>query len=165
MNVPNAAIRKSLLKLFAWAILLIGLAFAFLHVNRDFAGVIGGFAVLVALPATILSCVDASRVIRRADPASKNIRILGFALGLPQAVLGAMLLAYGLIYPYFGISDIVSDVAMGRSAIVPFVRTATAFFFLGVGYYYVREGLRLDKTRKEGKRKNQGRIRKFRRNR
>lgn len=148
MNVPDRAIRKALLKLLVWAALLIGLAIAFFYVDRDFAGVIGGIGVLVALPATILSCVDASRVIRRENPTSKQVQFLGFALGLPQAVLGVMLLAYGVVYPVFGIRDIVSELHAGRSAIVPFVRTVTALFFLGVGYYYVREVLRLDKNKK-----------------
>src|SRR5271154_1805102 len=123
MNVATPSIRRALLKLLVWAVLLVGLAFAFFHVDRDFAGVIGGIGVLVALPATILSCVDASRVIRQVDPTSKQVRFLGFALGLPQAVLGVMLLAYGVIYPFFGINDMVSDLALGRSGIVPFVRT------------------------------------------
>jgi hypothetical protein len=132
-----------------WAALLIGLAIAFFRVDRDFAGVIGGLGVLVAFPATILSAIDASRVIRRADPASKQVQILGFVLGVPQAVLGVILLVYGVIYPFFGIPDIVAELTAGRSAIAPFVRTVTAFLLFGVGYYYAREGLRLDKKNKQ----------------
>ena len=146
MNAPNATIRKGLIKLLASAAVLIGLILACIsRSNRDLVGIIGGIIVLLVLPATLLWGIDASRVIKREMPKNKSIRILGTLLGIPQAIMGTILIAFGLVGPFIGVRDFIAERAAGQSGIMPFIMTVTAIAFLIVGYYYVREGLGLGK--------------------
>lgn len=146
MNAPNATIRKALIKLLASAAVLIGLILACIsRSNRDLVGIIGGIIVLLVLPATLLWGIDASRVIKREMPKNKSVRILGTLLGIPQAIMGTILIAFGLVGPFIGVRDFIAERAADQSGIMPSIMTLTAIAFLIVGYYYVREGLGLGK--------------------
>jgi hypothetical protein len=78
-------------------------------------------------------------------PENKSVRILGALLGIPQAIMGTILIAFGIVGPFIGLRDFVTERAAGQSGIMPFLMTVTAVAFLIVGYYYVREGLGLGK--------------------
>lgn len=146
MATPNTGIRKALIKLLVAAAVLIGLILGcFSPIDRELVGIMAGFTILLAFPITVLLSVDASRIIKREMPRKKSVRILGVVLGIPQAVLGTILVAFGIVYPFIGIRDILADLSSGRSGIIPFLTTVTAILMLGVGYYYLREGLGLGK--------------------
>lgn len=148
MSAMPTTIRNALIRLLIASCALVGLAIGcFSNVDRGLVGIMGCLLVVVVLPATILMSVDASRAIKQGLPQHKSIRILGAVLGFPQAVLGTLLISFGLVYPFIGIRDLMRDLDAGRSGIGPFVTTVTAFLMLGVGYYYLREGLGLRKKK------------------
>ncbi|HYA39130.1 MAG TPA: hypothetical protein VEI74_12760 [Candidatus Methylomirabilis sp.] len=145
MIIVSAAIKKALVRLLVATMISAGLIYACFHVDHDLVGIVGGVLILLALPAVVLLSVDASRVIRREVPSNRSVKILGLVLAIPQAVMGVILIAFGIIYPLIGISEILADLAQGRSAVIPFVTTVTALVMLGLGYFYLREGLGLGK--------------------
>jgi hypothetical protein len=85
--------------------------------------------------------IDASRIIKAEKPTNKKIKLLGIFLAVPQAVMGVILVAFGVVFPFIGIDEIISNRAVGRSGVFPFLMTVTAIAFLVVGAYYLREGL------------------------
>jgi hypothetical protein len=145
-------IRKVLIKLLVASGAFIGLILGiFSDVDRGLVGIMGGILVVVVLPVTVLLMIDAARIIKTENPAHRSIRLLGAILGIPQAIMGTVLVAFGLIYPFFGIRDFVADIGAGRSGIIPFVATVTAIALLVVGYYYLREGLGLGLRNRKSK--------------
>jgi hypothetical protein len=135
-------VRNALLKLLGSLILFMSLLLGiFSSADRGMVGIMGGLLVVVVAPITILLSIDASRTIRQQSSGHRSLRLFGILLGIPQAVMGIVLIAFGLVYPFFGIRGIVEDVGSGRSGSLHLVTTVTALVLLFVGFHYLREGL------------------------
>lgn len=144
----NVSIKKSLIKLLVATIVLVWLVSeCFYQSDPGLVGVIAVGTAILPLPIVILLSIDASRVIKREISINKATRVLGALLGIPQAVLGILLMAIGIAYPFIGIRNIVVDISSGRLAIFPFVSTIIALMMLIIGYYYLREGLSFSKKK------------------
>jgi hypothetical protein len=136
--------RRALLKLLVAFMIFIGLLLGiFSKGDRGLVGIMGGLLVVVVLPVTVLLSIDASRIIKRETSESRSLRGFGVLLGIPQAIMGIVLVAFGLVYPFFGIRALLADSATGLPGFIDLVLTLTAFALLFVGYHYVREGLGL----------------------
>lgn len=142
MPNPNHSIRIALVKLLVGFAISVVLLILFFSVSRDFKGLVIVVDFLAFL-STILLSIDASRVIKRELRSGERLKILGAALGLPQVVLGIAMLGIGLVYPFFGVYEIYNDLLSGESVVFPLFGTILAFLMLGLGYYYLREGLGL----------------------
>lgn len=139
--MARSTIQSSLIRLLLGTIVLVLLISAcFTHIDQDLRAPIIVLVVVVAFPVTLLLGVDASRVIKREMPNHKKLRVLGRVLALPQAVLGTVLVAFSLIYPIFGIRQILNSAQRGGS-ILPAFGIAIAAFGFGLGVHYIREGL------------------------
>ncbi len=110
----------------------------FAPIDRSLLAILLGVIVLVAFPSTILLAIDAGRSIREERPSQRGLKILGTILALPQGVLGVSLMAFGLIYPYFGIASILHESSNGVFPFIPILRTIGALAMLGIGYFYLR---------------------------
>ena len=153
----STAIRRALIKLLVAVALLIAFVFCcFLNIEHNFVIILASITAFLGLPIVISLSIDASREIKREVPSDKRLRILGFVLGIPQAVNGAVLLVFGIVYPFFGIHDIVSNIYLHQSAILPLVRTVFALMMLYLGYHYLREGFSHDSKNDLSFRKNIG---------
>lgn len=132
----------------ALAKLLLGLAISvillilFFSVSRYFKGLVL-VADFLALLSTILLSIDASRVIRRERRSGEPLKFLGAALGIPQVALGTAMLGIGFVCPFIGAYEIYKNFLIGKFVVLPFVGIIIAFLMLGLGYYYLREGLYL----------------------
>ena len=148
MPAISNLIKRALIKLLAAATVLVGLLLGcFSHIDRGLVGIMAAVTIILAIPITVLLSIDASRIIKREMPLNKSVRILGAILGIPQAVFGTILVAFGIVYPFIGMRDIVADLSLGQPAIVPFIWTGTALLMLGLGLYYLREGLSFGKKK------------------
>ena len=132
-------VSKSLWKLGATALSAASL-FAFFIFDREspFAGLAIGLVVLVLFPSTLLFAIDASRVIRKEAQSNASIRVLGYALGIPQLLFGALLMAFGVAYPVS-----INIQGLGPTPLVTALYVGYAVLMFSVGFYYTREGLRL----------------------
>ena len=108
----------------------------------------GGLLVVLALPITILLTIDASRILKTQPVADGASRRLGIILGIPQGIMGTVLIAFGLVYPFFGVRKLAADLQTGRAGSVHLIMLVTSIAFLFVGYHYLREGLALNRKRK-----------------
>jgi hypothetical protein len=141
-------IRKSLIKLLVATVVLVGLlSECFYQSDRGLVGVMAVGTAILALPIVILLSIDASRAIKREISIDKSTRVLGIFLGLPQAVLGILLMAIGIAYPFIGIRNILVNLYLGQPTIFPIISTISAIMMLIIGYYYLREGLSSGKKR------------------
>lgn len=144
----SPAVTKALMKLLLATVALLSLSLlCFGDFDQGLRATVGTFVVVVVFPATILLSIDASRTIRREAPSHRPAQMLGLALGFPQAVLGVALLAFGVVYPWFGIREIMRLHAPGAVPIIPMVGIAFALIALPLGYHYVREGVGIDRKR------------------
>ena len=107
----------------------------------DLRGLIIFVIVVLVFPITLLLGIDASKAIKLEAPADKGMRTIGWLLGFPQAIMGTILIAFGVVYPFFGIHELMDDLSMKRVPILPIVRIGTAFLFFVLGQRYLREGL------------------------
>lgn len=131
----KAAITKFLIALAC----LVGLAGAcFAPIDRGLIAILLGVMVLVVLPSTILLAIDAGRAIREERPSRKGLRVLGTILAIPQGALGVILMATGLVYPFFGMASIFQEFSKGVFPFIPLLRTVGALAMLGTGYFYLR---------------------------
>ena len=101
--------------------------------------------IVLALPITLLIGIDASRVIRQQTPAHKPLRVLGNLLAFPQAIFGTILIGFAIIYPLFGVRELIDDLANGVTPLEPLVRLFIAALGFVVGVHYIREGLGIRK--------------------
>jgi hypothetical protein len=86
-------VRGALLKLLGSLIVLISLLLGiFSNVDRGLVGIMGGVLIVIVVPMTILFSVDASRAIRKQASGNKSLRLFGLILGIPQAVMGTVLM-------------------------------------------------------------------------
>jgi hypothetical protein len=132
------ALTKLLMSLF---VLVIFVAVCFSKIDHELAGVIASFTVIILLPVTLLWSVDASRIIRREMPHNKSARVIAAILGIPQAVFGISLTLIGVVFPFIEIHDVFIDIMLGRSFLLSAISIIPTLFMLGLGYFYVREGL------------------------
>jgi hypothetical protein len=141
--MQNSRISKSLVKFGCASAVLAALMFAcLLDSIGDLRGVIVFVIIVLIFPITLLLGIDASKVIKREAPLGKSMRRLGWLLGFPQAVMGTILIAFGLVYPLFGIRELIDELSIGRMPILPIVRIGSAFLAFVLGQHYLREGLR-----------------------
>lgn len=144
----SADIKKSLIKLLIATIVLVYLVSECFYQNDPgLVGVIAVGTAILALPIVILLSIDASRAIKREMSINKATRAMGALLGIPQAILGILLMAIGIAYPFIGIRNIVIDISLGRPTIFPLISTISALMMLIIGYYYLREGLSFGKKK------------------
>lgn len=145
--MSSSSVRKALSKLLMATIALAALI-ALCFVNRigDLRGLIIFLIVLLAFPITVLIGIDTSRVIKKETPSHKRIALLGRILALPQAVMGAILLGFSVVYPVFGIHQLLYGPKNGRLLWLPIGGIVFAAISFSLGLYYIREGL---ETRKE----------------
>jgi hypothetical protein len=130
-------VKKSLWRLIAAALASAGL-FAFFIFDRDspFAGLAVGLVVVVVFPSTLLFAIDASRAIRREILTNNPVRVLGKILGIPQAIFGIILMAFGVAYPVYSLIN-----GLGLTPRVTVLYIVMALVMFCVGFYYVKEGL------------------------
>jgi hypothetical protein len=130
-------VKKSLWRLIAAALASAGL-FAFFIFDRDspFAGLAVGLVVVVVFPSTLLFAIDASRAIRREILTNNSVRVLGKILGIPQAIFGIILMAFGVAYPVYSLIN-----GLGLTPLVTVLYIVMALVMFCVGFYYVKEGL------------------------
>jgi len=142
VSSTSASIKKSLIKLLVATIVLVGLVSeCFYQSDRGLVAVLAVGTAILALPIVILLSIDTSRAIKREISINKSMKILGAFLGIPQAVLGILLMAIGIAYPFIGIRNIVVDLSLGQPAIFPLISTIIAIMMFIIGCYYLREGL------------------------
>jgi len=142
----SSPVRKALLKLLIATIVLAALVVS-CFVNRvgDLRGLIGFVIVVLAFPITLLIGIDASRVIKKDSPSHKQIQLLGRILAFPQAVLGVVLLGFSVVYPVFGIHELLYGPRNGRLHWLPIGGIGFAAISFSLGFYYVREGLGMNR--------------------
>lgn len=146
MAMMNHKIKMAIMKLVMALVILLGLTLTCIATtDRGMVALMLGLIVLVVFPSAVLLSIDASRVIRQEMPSHKPVKIIGIVLGIPQAIIGSVLIAFGLVYPFFGLRDFVDDVSSGVSPVIPLIRIITALAMLGIGYFYLREVLGLKK--------------------
>jgi len=135
--MSSREVSKSLWKLGATAVASASL-FAFFIFDREspFAGLAIGLVVLVLFPSTLLFAIDTSRVIRKEARSNASIRALGYALGIPQLLFGAFLIAFGVAYPV-----VILIRGLGPTPLMTAVYVGYAMLMFSVGFYYTREGL------------------------
>jgi len=130
-------VSKSLWKLGTTALASASL-FAFFIFDREspFAGLAIGLVVLVLFPSTLLFAIDTSRLIRKEARSNASIRALGYALGIPQLLFGAVLMAFGVVYPV-----IIFIKGLGPTPLITALYVGYAMLMFSVGFYYTKEGL------------------------
>jgi hypothetical protein len=74
-------------------------------------------------------------------PSHKSIRILGVVLGIPQGILGTILVSIGIVLPFVGMYDLAVHHLYGTSSALPVLYVfASAVVFIG-GYNYLKDSL------------------------
>jgi hypothetical protein len=144
--VLSPPVKKALSKLVMTTIVLAALILL-CFVNRvgDLRGLIVFVIVVLAFPITVLTGIDASRVIKRETPSHKRISLLGRVLSFPQAVMGTILVGFSIVYPVFGIHELLRDPNQGRLPWLPIGGIGFAAICFSLGIYYIREGLNISK--------------------
>jgi hypothetical protein len=139
-------VRTALTKLLVSSIVLFGLVIlCFADIDRAIRGFLIVFIAILAFPITLLYAIDASKVIRRAAPDHKSLTIFGRILAFPQAIMGIVLIAFSVVYPIFGVHELIVDISNGHAAALPIVRLVIAVLSFLLGLRYVREGLGIEK--------------------
>jgi hypothetical protein len=130
-------VKKSLWRLIGAAIASAGLI-AFFIFDRDspFSGLAVGLVVVVVFPSTLLFAIDASRAIRREITTDNSVQVLGKILGIPQAIFGIILMAFGVGYPVFTLVN-----GLGPTPLMTVLYIVMALVMFRVGFYYLKEGL------------------------
>jgi hypothetical protein len=106
-------------------------------------GILGGMIVVVIFPSTLLFGIDASRAIKRDNPSHRSVRILGRTLGIPEGVLGVILMAFGVVFPIVGIRDFIENGSIGENPVFRLINIGTAILMFSIGYPYLKESLGL----------------------
>jgi hypothetical protein len=139
----DSRIRNSLIKFGCASAVLAALMFARLFDSvGDLRGLIVFVVIVLIFPVTLLLGIDASKVIKREAPSGNTMRRVGWLLGFPQAIMGTILIAFGVVYPLFGIHELMAELSTKRVPILPIVRVGSAFLAFVLGQHYLREGLR-----------------------
>lgn len=139
-------VRKALAKLLIATIVLSSLIVScFVNSIGDLRGFIIFLVVVPVFPVTVLIGIDASRVIRRETPFHKQVSLLGRMLAFPQTVMGTILLGFSVVYPVFGIHELLYGPKDGRLPWLPVGGIGFAAISFSLGLYYIREGLGMRK--------------------
>ena len=144
-NLMTPAIKKALFKFLVSFIVLVGvIVLCCSKIDQSIAGPLAVFATLVLLPTTILLSIDASRVINKdlSGLQAGYAETLGRILGMPQIFLGLLLMVIGIGYPILALTKVVGA-NDGLPFLTPLVVAAVALLMVSLGYFYLREGLRL----------------------
>jgi hypothetical protein len=140
MRLPS--VRKALIKLLVATSILAALILScFIDSVGDARGLIVFFIVVLGFPITLLTGIDASRVIKREAPKHKSLAVLGRLLAFPQAVFGTILIGFSIVYPVFCVPEIIRDISDGYLRATRLFGLIAAAFGFGVGVHYLREGL------------------------
>lgn len=130
-------VKKSLWRLIGAAIASAGLiAFFIFDRGSPFSGLAVGLVVVVVFPSTLLFAIDASRAIRREITTNNSVQVLGKILGIPQAIFGIILLAFGVGYPVYTLVH-----GLGPTPLMTGLYIVMALVMFRVGFYYVKEGV------------------------
>jgi hypothetical protein len=130
------SVRSALLMIFAASI-----PFCFWHTDLDLRGVATGLILLIVFPSTVLLGIDASRTIRRDMPAHKSVRIVGVVLGVPQGIIGTILVSIGIVLPFVGMYDLAIHHLYGTRSGLPALYLFTSVVSFVVGYHYLKDSL------------------------
>jgi hypothetical protein len=130
------ALLKLMVALMVFAALI---PFCFWHTDLDLRGVVMGLIVLVVFPSTVLLGIDASRTIRREMPAHESVRILGVVLGIPQGILGAILVSIAVFLPFVGMYDLAIHHLYGTKSGLPALYLFASVVSFIVGYHYLKD--------------------------
>jgi hypothetical protein len=143
-DVRNTSARNALIKLLVATMVLAALLLTiFADVDGGLQAVFIIVTVVLAAPIALLIGIDASRTIRRENPAHKSLRSLGRFLAFPQAIFGTVLVGFSVAYPIFGVRELINDMEAHESSLIPLARLLFAAFAFVVGLHYLREGLGL----------------------
>jgi hypothetical protein len=130
-------VKKSLWRLIGAAIASAGLiAFFIFDHDSPFSGLAAGLVVLVVFPSTLLFAIDASRAIRKEIAANNSVQVLGKVLGIPQAIFGLILMAFGVGYPVYTLIN-----GLGPTPLMTVLYILMALMMFRIGFYYFKEGL------------------------
>lgn len=141
-------IRAALAKLSLSFLLLLTLLIGGLSSDsRAFQGIIFTVLFVLVIPVNVLLSIDASRTISKESHLGKSTIILGRILGVPQAILGLILIAAGIVYSLVGLRNIFHDLTGGAPATLDLIWTLIALSYLVLGYFYFRQSLVLIKHR------------------
>ena len=69
------------------------------------------------------------------------MRILGRTLGIPEGVLGVILMAFGVVFPIVGIRDFIENGSIGENPVFRLINIGTAILMFSIGYPYLKESL------------------------
>jgi hypothetical protein len=140
--VSTGTVKSALIKLLISAIFLAFLI-ALIVVNPHSAsnGIWGGLIVVIVFPSTLLFGIDASRAIKRETPSHRPVQIFGKALGVPQGVLGLILVTFGVVFPIVGIRDFIETGSLGENPVFRLICIGTAILMFSIGYHYMKESL------------------------
>lgn len=134
----------ALIRLLVSTIVLVGLISAcFAKLEAGLRGTLIVFIAVIAFPVTLLTAIDASRVIKSVSPEHKKLVLIGKVLALPQAVLGTVLIGFGLAYPVISVREIFLEHGGNGVSLTWVVRMIFAALSFSLGIRYVREGLGL----------------------
>jgi ABC-type microcin C transport system permease subunit YejE len=78
---------------------------------------------------------------RREVPSHKSVRILGVVLGIPQGILGAILVSIGAVLPFVGMYDLAIHHLFGTKSGLPALYMFASVVTFVVGYHYLKESL------------------------
>jgi hypothetical protein len=145
LSTIKNTVKRALIKLLLTTVLLVALILlCFAAIDSGLKAVIGAVIVIIVGPSVLLLGIDVSRAIKQESLAAQSVKVLGRVLGVPQALIGVMLVAWGAAYPaVFGIHDIIVNVSSGTNPTFPVIYTITAGLMFLAGLNYLREGLGL----------------------
>ncbi len=95
------------------------------------------FTVVLLIPSSLLLGLDTSRLIRLEVDQPKPMQILGAVLGLPRLLFITVLGLFAIIYPFYGVPEMLSDMSHGDSPIFPIggLILAAAIFVRGTSLF------------------------------
>ncbi len=140
--VRTGTVKSALIKLLVSTIVLAFLiASIVVNPHGPGNGILGGVIIVVVFPSTLLLGIDASRAIKRDNPSHRSVRILGKALGVPQAAFGVILMAFGVVFPIMGTREFIETGSLGENPVFRLIYIGTTILMFSIGYYYVKESL------------------------
>lgn len=137
--------RRILTKLLiATTLLAFLLLSCFTGIDPALKGVVGAVIVVLLGPSVLLWGIDMSRAINREGTTSSAVRTVGRVLGIPQIMIGVILIAWGVANPaVFGIRDILANASRGAHVLAPALYTVISALMFLAGIKYLRDGLSL----------------------
>jgi hypothetical protein len=144
---PTRTIKATLTRFTIAAIACLGLTIGcLLTIDQDLRVLVGILAFIAFLFALLFG-TDAGKAINREPRPQRSVRILGAILIFPLAILGAILIAAGLVGVLVSIRAIEMEVCTGNfsvETVLASMRLAVSLLMPLAGYRMLREGLRRD---------------------